>query len=211
LNHQWPGLEERVAAQKVQEMDSSDVATILNPWIPVVSTLLGVLLGYWIEQKKDETRRTRDRQERWIEAQQQAVLGLQVAVEEVNHGAKLALEILHDPARAEFFGLVFHEDEPWQQQFAFADRKMRVLATHVADPELRRLVEAYAEANWEVIDSDVANRADLLAAQARLDDAAAPVRVRAGIVVQSLMQSGTMPVEEHKDGAAVASRPGLPL
>jgi hypothetical protein len=172
---------------------TSDIGIAVDSWIPVFSALLGVWLGYWIEQKSDERRRVRDREERKIDAQRKVVSDLQLAVDEMNHGIKNAIVVKSHPEAAEAMGLtempfIWRDDAPWAQQLVEAERKVRVLTSQVADAELRQQVDGYLKVVDRITDMDLTPErpAQWDHAGLELDVAAEAILNRAGSVLQSL-------------------------
>jgi len=110
-----------------------------------------------------------------------------------------------DPARAAPMGILFSDTADWAEEFAVADRRVRVLATHVGDAPVKRLLGAYLDTANAIIDGDVTTDAEFRVAQAHLDTALDPFRNRAAIVIPALMKTGTPPGQEHGNGATAAS------
>jgi hypothetical protein len=111
--------------------------------MPVFTLVLGAGLTFFAGMIRDRYQRVEDRKDNRSKLLRDELVELQFAVDEFYQDLYRGLLTTNDPVRAQLWGLKLGEGMPWIERFEASDRKLRVLASHVADAELQTRVDRF--------------------------------------------------------------------
>lgn len=112
---------------------------------PILTLILGALLTFLAGLKSASVQREEDRKDSKSKLLRDEIVDLQFAIDELYSSLHRALLINNDPVRAALWGLKVGEGAAWQERFESADRKVRVLASHVSDDELQTRIDRFRD------------------------------------------------------------------
>lgn len=179
-------------------VDATSVANAIGGILdePVVTLLIGLGIGYFFEVRREDKKRTEDRRLRRIEAQQNSITELQLALTESLHGTQNAsvsylttianiLESQISPTGGKLSELIPDVLEArWHQDWLASIRKVAVHTVRISDPDLKDLATRCVAL---MDDLDPSNESEFKEKFPRLAAAVQQANARAGQVYQELI------------------------